>query len=156
MLCAGKAWSLCTLLPLSNHCVRREKKGRQTAGPCPFQANAIGDPGPDPVVMVPVLVDIMDVDTDTPVIATADPAPTVVVSPPVPTTATGADCGTKMRLRLESAATECEPDDCGMVSIRTLVLSITPSTAAWVAAVGQGAVVLQFLLEPCSSACRPC
>src|SRR5207249_1758656 len=76
------------------------------------------------------------------------PAPTFVVSPPAPTTATGADCGTKMRLRLESAATECEPDDCGTVSIRTLVASITPSTAAWVAAVGQGAVVLQFLLEP--------
>ena len=37
-------------------------------------------------------------------------------------------CGTKTRLRLESAATECEPDDCGIVSIRTLVPSITPST----------------------------
>ena len=33
------------------------------------------------------------------------------------------------RLRLESAATECEFDDCGMVSIRTLVPSTTPSTA---------------------------
>jgi hypothetical protein len=32
---------------------------------------------------------------------------------------------------------------------------MTPSTPAWSAAVGQGAVVLQFLLEPCSSACRP-
>src|SRR5207247_4490172 len=53
-------------------------------------------------------------------------SPTVVVSPPAPTIRTGADCGTKMRLRLESAATECEPDDCGTVSIRTLVASITP------------------------------
>ena len=38
--------------------------------------------------------------------------------------------GTKIVLRLESASmTECEPDDCGMVSIRTLVPSITLSTA---------------------------
>ena len=35
-----------------------------------------------------------------------------------------------MRLRLESAATECEFDDCGMVSISTLVPSTTPSTAS--------------------------
>src|SRR3954470_20292675 len=71
-----------------------------------------------------------------------------VVSPPLPTAATGALCGTKIRLRFESAATECEPEDCGMVSISTLVPSITPSTAACSAAVGHGAVVLQFLLEP--------
>src|SRR6266850_8343599 len=76
------------------------------------------------------------------------PAPTSVVSPPAPTTETGPDCGTKMRLRLESAATECDPEDCGMVSIRTLVPSITPSTAACCAAVGHGGAVLQFLLDP--------
>src|SRR3954468_3689066 len=65
-----------------------------------------------------------------PVLLPHTPAPTAVVSPPVPTTETGADCGTKIRLRLESAATECEPDDCGIVSISTLVASITPRTAA--------------------------
>ena len=53
-----------------------------------------------------------------------------------------------MRLRLESAATECEPDDCGTVSIRTLVPSITPSTAVCCDAAGHGAFVVQFLLEP--------
>ena len=35
----------------------------------------------------------------------------------------------KMRLRLESAATECDPLDCGKLSISTLVPSTTPSTA---------------------------
>src|SRR2546423_10205997 len=38
-------------------------------------------------------------------------------------------CGTKIRFRLASAATECEPEDCGMVSTRTLVMLMTPSTA---------------------------
>src|SRR6516225_1623235 len=56
-------------------------------------------------------------------------APTVVTSPPLPTTLEGATCGTKMRLRVESAATECEFELCGIFSIRTLVLSTTPSWA---------------------------
>src|SRR5215470_10112069 len=38
-------------------------------------------------------------------------------------------CGTKIKFRLESAATECEPDDCGMVSTRILEELTTPSTA---------------------------
>jgi hypothetical protein len=121
---------------------RKKRAGKQPA--LVFSKRTL-TPIPIPVVVVRVLADIMDVDTDTPVGAAANPrAPTAVVSPPAPTTEKGADCGTKMRLRLESAATECEPDDCGMVSIRTLVLSITPSTAAWS---GQPAGA-QFLLEP--------
>jgi hypothetical protein len=137
----------CTL-----HCLSRiatsGAKTRAGKQPALVLSERTLSPIPIPVVIVLVLVDIMDVDTDTPVGAAANPrAPTSVVSPPAPTTATGTDCGTKMRLRLESAATECDPEDCGTVSIRTLVPSITPSTAAWSAAVGQGAVVLQFLLE---------
>src|SRR5262244_3551996 len=71
-----------------------------------------------------------------PLLLSQMPAPTVVVSPPAPTTATGATCGTKIRLRVKSVATECEPDDCGTVSIRTfLCASITPRTAfCWLAA----------------------
>jgi hypothetical protein len=84
-------------------------------------------PVPIPVVMVPVLVDIIDVDTDTPVIATADPRAYVRG------VTAGTDHCNRRRLRDEDevapAATECEPDDCGMVSINTLVPSITPSTA---------------------------
>src|ERR1700692_1093691 len=67
------------------------------------------------------------------------PAPTAVVSPPLPTIATGATWGTKIRLSAESAATECEPDDCGTFSISLLAsASITPSTAACWLAAGQG------------------
>src|SRR5580698_9885746 len=55
------------------------------------------------------------------------PAPTVVVSPPTPTTATGATWGTKIRLSSESAATECEPDDCGIFSINVLASASTAS-----------------------------
>src|ERR1700675_1244668 len=78
------------------------------------------------------------------------PAPTEVVSPPT-TTETGETCGTKIRLRLESAATECEPEPCGTVSISCLDLaSITPSTAACWLAVAQlppgGGNTLQFRL----------
>src|SRR5262249_59352685 len=96
-----------------------------------------------------------------PLLLSQMPWPTAVVSPPAPTTATGATCGTKIRLRVESAATECEPELCGIFSIRTLVLSTTPSTAvcptdvALGAAVGQGvggfdptAYDVQFLLAP--------
>src|SRR5262249_44201800 len=55
-------------------------------------------------------------------------------------------CGTKMRLRLESAATECEPDDCGMLSIRKLVSALTtPSTAPEASGEPAG---LGFLLAP--------
>src|SRR5215831_14057265 len=67
------------------------------------------------------------------------PAPTFVVSPPAPTTDTGATCGTKIRLRNVSVATECEPDDCGIFSIRRLVAaSTTPSTAFCWLALGHG------------------
>ena len=75
--------------------------------------------------------------------------PTVVVSPPVPTTATGATCGTKIKFRFESAATECEPDDCRIFSISTLVPSITPSTGVCWLAAGQGLPeTVQSRLEP--------
>src|SRR5262244_2573106 len=57
------------------------------------------------------------------------PAPTVVVSPPAPTTALGATCGTKMRLRSESVATECDPVDCGTDSMKnTSSDPVTPLT----------------------------
>src|SRR5262245_14619485 len=122
-------------------------KRRQTPCPCPFLAAYISHPRPDPCRDGSRSYSTSWMKTPThPLVLPQIPAPTFVVSPPT-TTATGADCGTKMRLRLESAATECEPDDWGMVSISTLVASITPSTAACWAAVGQGAVVLQFLLD---------
>ena len=80
-------------------------------------------------VTIVVSVDFMLIDGNAPVHAATDPLANGVVSPPVPTTETGATCGTKMRLRLESAATECELADCGMASIRTLVPSTTPHRA---------------------------
>jgi len=61
-------------------------------------------------------------------------------------------CGTKIRFRLESAATECEPDDCGMVSTRTLVMLTTPSTAPEPSGEPAG---LTALLAPDSSGHRP-
>src|SRR2546430_5473824 len=61
-----------------------------------------------------------------------------------PTIRTGADCGTKMRLRLESAATECEPDDCGTVSIRTLVARSEEHTSELQS---QSNLVCRLLLE---------
>src|SRR5262249_18406066 len=74
------------------------------------------------------------------------PAPTGVVSPPLPTTAAVPTCGTKIRLRLESAATECELEDCGTFSINVLVpASITPSTAP---PCGQPAASPQSRLDP--------
>src|SRR5262245_40690983 len=122
-------------------------KGQQTAGPCPFYANPITDPTPNSCRDGSWSYSTSWMKTPThPLVLPQIPAPTFVVSPPIIGIA-GADCGTKMRFRLESAATECDPEDCGTVSIRTLVLSMTPSTAACWAAVGQGAVVLQFLLE---------
>src|SRR6266511_164714 len=75
------------------------------------------------------------------------PAPTVVVSPPEPTTSKDPTCGTKIRLRLESAATEWEFCDCGIFSISTLVPSMTPS-AAPPAGDGQPLALPQALLEP--------
>jgi hypothetical protein len=65
-----------------------------------------------------------------PVIDPQMPAPTVLTSPPIPTTDFGATCGTKISFRRESAATECEAEDCGMASTKKFVVPLTtPSTA---------------------------
>src|SRR5580692_10110916 len=74
------------------------------------------------------------------------PAPTGVVSPPLPTTAAVPTCGTKMKLPLDAAATECELEDCGTFSIKVLVAaSITPRTAP---PCGQPAASPQSRLDP--------
>ena len=142
---------------LLDRATRLYEQGPAITGPC-FSKSATSyfrcgcgrlvlSPVPIPVVMVLVLIDIMDVDTDTPVSAAANPRAHVS------SVTAGPDHGDRRRLRnedkvaLESAATECDPEDCGTVSIRTLVPSMTPSTAACWFAFGQGAVVLQFLLE---------
>jgi len=97
------------------------------------------------VVLAVLFVQLVDVEGDAPSHAAANSRAQLVVSPPMPTTELGATCGTKMVLRLQSAATECEALNCGRVSISTLVPSITPSTAPPIAA-----------LEPVYSAYRPC
>ena len=53
------------------------------------------------IVFVAIVIDIMLIDRNASVLAATDPCADGVVSPPAPTIATGATCGTKMRLRLE-------------------------------------------------------
>ena len=53
-----------------------------------------------------------------------------------------------MRLRLESAATECELADCGMVSISTLVPSTTPSSSPTDHLAGAQIVTVVTAIEP--------
>jgi len=77
-----------------------------------------------------------------------------VVSPPGPTTEAGATCGTQIRFLAASAATECELELCGMVSIRVPNELTTPSTAqtfcigGWAMKGAQTGVAVYDLLAP--------
>src|SRR5215469_8181518 len=68
--------------------------------------------------------------------------PTFALSP-LAAAASVQTSGRKIRLRLESAATECEFDDDGTVSIRKLLLALTtPSTDALVTVGAEGGSAL--------------